>query len=117
MTNKPLSRIPKNRKTKNKMKLTENQMQTEFINTNMDILHKYLLWKETILPSQILNNDVAVLAEDVEVEDITYYETTLGAEGLKELFKDNGLVPNGESGDSVINYGVINPNPEDPTRV
>lgn len=41
-------------------------MQTKFINENMDILHKYLLWKETILPSQILDDSVEIEAEEVK---------------------------------------------------
>ena len=46
--------------------MTEEEMQTEFINTNMDVLHKYLLWKETILPAQILDDSVNIDAEEVE---------------------------------------------------
>lgn len=66
MAHKPLSRIPKNRKKK----MTEEEMQTMFINENMDILHKYLLWKETILPSQIVDSNVKIEADDVDFEDI-----------------------------------------------
>lgn len=46
--------------------MTEEEMQTKFLNENMDVLHKYLLWKETILPSQIVDADVKIEAEDVE---------------------------------------------------
>lgn len=46
--------------------MTEEEMQTKFINENMDILHKYLLWKETILPSQILDDSVEIEAEEVK---------------------------------------------------
>ena len=46
--------------------MTEEEMQTEFINSNMDVLHKYLIWKETILPSQILDDSVEIPAEEVE---------------------------------------------------
>ena len=51
--------------------MTEVEMQTKFIEENMDVLHKYLLWKETILPSQILDDSVDVEAEDVEVVEVT----------------------------------------------
>ena len=44
--------------------MTETEMQTKFINENMDVLHKYLLWKETILPSQILDDSVEIEAEE-----------------------------------------------------
>jgi len=54
-----------------KNKMTEVEMQTKFIEENMDVLHKYLLWKETILPSQILDDSVDVEAEDVEVVEVT----------------------------------------------
>ena len=47
-----------------KNNMTEEEMQTEFINSNMDVLHKYLLWKETILPSQILDDSVEIEAEE-----------------------------------------------------
>lgn len=47
-----------------KNKMSEEEMQTEFINSNMDVLHKYLLWKETILPSQILDDSVEIEAEE-----------------------------------------------------
>ena len=100
MAHEPLSRIPKNRKKK----MTENEMMEKFLNENTDILLKYMLWKEHIMEPQVLSADVKI-----EAEDVTHYESTLGAEGLKELFKDNGLTD--------INYGVIEPNPEDPTRV
>jgi len=50
--------------------MTEVEMQTKFINENMDILHKYLLWKETILEPQIVNSDVEIQANDVDYEDV-----------------------------------------------
>ena len=41
-------------------------MQTKFIEENMDVLHKYLIWKETILPAQVLDDSVEIPAEEVE---------------------------------------------------
>ena len=46
--------------------VTEYEMQDKFINENMDVLHKYLLWKETILPAQVLDDSVKIEAEEVE---------------------------------------------------
>lgn len=46
--------------------MTEYEMQDKFINENMDVLHKYLLWKETILPAQVLDDSVKIEAEEVE---------------------------------------------------
>jgi len=50
--------------------MTEVEMQTKFINENMDILHKYLLWKETILEPQVVDSDVKIEAEDVDYENL-----------------------------------------------
>ena len=75
-------------------------MQTKFIEENMDILHKYLLWKETILPSQIVDNDVEIPAEDVE------YEVVEKGKDVSVLqIKNNGT--SGMSEKKVDNYGII----------
>lgn len=84
------------------MENKEYELQTRFINENMDVLQKYLIWKEFISEEpQVLSADVTTEAVDVE-----YYESTLTQEQLNELF-----------GNSNTNYGVIEQNPNDPTRV
>lgn len=49
---------------------TEEELQTKFINENMDILHKYLLWKETILEPQVVDSDVNVEAVDIDYDEL-----------------------------------------------
>ena len=106
MENKPLSRIPKNRKSKMKNNMTEAQMMEKFINEHADIAFKYVLWQETILPNQIFNPDVNVEAVDLNGEEVQFI-----------TFNDPGDEHNNTSGNSVVNYGVIEQLPDDPTRV
>jgi len=56
-------------------------MQTKFINENMDILHKYLIWKETILEPQIVDSTVEFEGEITEAIDVT------GEVGYSEIKK------------------------------
>ena len=107
MNSKPLSRIPKNRKTKNNM--TEAQMMEKFINEHADIAFKYVLWQETILPNQVFNPDVNVEAIDVELEEVQHYESVLTQEELNELFKDDIITFN-DPGDEQPLTGKSNPN-------
>jgi len=51
--------------------MTEEEMQTKFINENMDILHKYLIWKEAILEPQIVDSTVEFEGEITEAIDVT----------------------------------------------
>ena len=67
--------------------MTEEEMQTEFINSNMDILHKYLLWKETILPAQILDDSVEIEAEEAEVVELN---GTSGMSITKKVIENYG---------------------------
>jgi len=67
--------------------MTEEEMQTEFINTNMDVLHKYLLWKETILPAQILDDSVEIEAEEAEVVELS---GTSGMSITKKVIENYG---------------------------
>ena len=51
------------------MDLKEYELQTRFINENMDILQKYLIWKEFISEDpQIVDNSVDIEAEDTDYE-------------------------------------------------
>jgi len=56
------------------MDFKEYELQTRFINENMDILHKYLIWKEFISEEngdpQILDADVKIEGQDVSVIEI-----------------------------------------------
>ena len=56
------------------MDIQEYELQTRFINENMDILHKYLIWKEFISEEngdpQILDAEVIIKADDVSVIEI-----------------------------------------------
>jgi hypothetical protein len=54
--------------------MTETEMQSKFINENMDVLQKYLLWRETILPSQILDPGVEMPAVDTDVVDLSFVD-------------------------------------------
>jgi len=56
-------------------------MQTKFINENMDILHKYLIWKEAILEPQIVDSTVEFEGEITEAIDVT------GEVGYSEIKK------------------------------
>jgi len=46
------------------MDLQEYELQTRFINENMDILQKYLIWKEFISEPQVLTGEVEIKAEN-----------------------------------------------------
>lgn len=56
------------------MENNEYELQTRFINENMDVLHKYLIWKEFISEEngdpQILDADVKIEGQDVSVIEI-----------------------------------------------
>jgi hypothetical protein len=52
--------------------MTEEELQTKFINENMDILKKYLIWKEHILPPQVLDESVDIEAETQDYDDVTF---------------------------------------------
>lgn len=56
------------------MENKEYELQTRFINENMDILHKYLIWKEFISEEngdpQVLDANVKIEGEDVSVIEI-----------------------------------------------
>ena len=67
--------------------MTEEEMQTKFINENMDILHKYLIWKEAILPSQILDDSVEIEAEETEVVELN---GTSGMSITKKVIENYG---------------------------
>ena len=70
-----------------KNNMTEEEMQTEFINSNMDILHKYLIWKEAILPAQILDDSVEIEAEEAEVIEVN---GTSGMSITKKVIENYG---------------------------
>ena len=70
-----------------KNNMTEEEMQTEFINSNMDILHKYLIWKEAILPAQILDDSVEIEAEEAEVIEVN---GTSGMSLTKKVIENYG---------------------------
>ena len=75
--------------------MTEVEMQSKFINENMDVLHKYLVWRETILPPQILDAGVEMPAIDTDVVDLSFMESgEQGKSEIKEL--------------KLTNYGIIN---------
>lgn len=85
--------------------MTETEMQTEFINTNMDVLQKYLIWREAILAPQILDEGVEMPAIDTDVVDLSFMDETNLTSDFEESF-------NGTSGTSVTeniikNYGII----------
>jgi len=56
------------------MENNEYELQTRFINENMDVLHNYLIWKEFISEQegnpQVLDADVEIKADDVNVIEI-----------------------------------------------
>lgn len=54
------------------MNLQEYELQTRFINENVDILQKYLIWKDFISDPQIVNEDVEIEADDVELLDVDW---------------------------------------------
>ena len=88
--------------------LTEVEMQSKFINENMDVLHKYLLWRETILPPQILDADVEMPAIDTEVVDLSFMDEPRKGD-LTQQWEESF---NGTSGHSITeqiikNYGII----------
>ena len=85
--------------------MTEIEMQTKFINENMDVLQKYLLWRETILPPQILDEGVDMPAIDTDVVDLSFMDENNLTDEWKESF-------NGTSGHNITlpilkKYGVI----------
>lgn len=57
------------------MDLQEYELQTRFINENMDILQKYLIWKDFISEPQIVNNGVEIEANEVEHLDLDWDDT------------------------------------------
>lgn len=74
--------------------MTEQEMQTKFINENMDVLQKYLIWREAILQPQILEEGVDMPAIDTEVVDLTdkFHESfngTSGTSGVTEQIAKN----------------------------
>ena len=70
--------------------MTEYEMQDKFINENMDVLHKYLLWKETILPAQVVTSNVDFNAEDVDYEVIG--EGVSGYSITEQVIKNYGIM-------------------------
>ncbi len=52
--------------------MTEIEKYRKFFEENTDILMKYMLWEDTILPPQILDEGVEREGDDVEFEDITF---------------------------------------------
>lgn len=75
--------------------MTETEMQSKFINENMDILQKYLIWRETILPPQILDEGVDMPAVDTDVVDLTgeWKESLNGTSGVTEqIVKNYGIM-------------------------
>ena len=52
------------------MDLQEYELQTRFLNENLDILQKYLIWKEFISEPQIVDENVNIEANDIDHEDI-----------------------------------------------
>ena len=54
------------------MDLQEYELQTRFLNENLDILQKYLIWKDFISEPQIVNEDVEIKADDVELLDVDW---------------------------------------------
>ena len=90
--------------------LTELEMQSKFINENMDVLHKYLLWRETILPPQILDAGVEMPALDTEVVDVSFMDEREG--NLTQQWEESFKGTSGTSGKSITetiakNYGII----------
>ena len=88
-------------------KMTEQEMQTEFINTNMDVLQKYLIWREVILQPQILDAGVEMPAIDTDVVDLSFMDERKG--DLTQQWEESF---NGTSGHSITeqiikNYGII----------
>ena len=79
--------------------MTEQEMQTKFINENMDVLQKYLIWREAILQPQILEEGVDMPAIDTEVVDLTdkFHESFNGTSGTS-----------GVTEEIAKNYGIIN---------
>ena len=69
--------------------MTEYEMQDKFLNENMDVLHKYLLWKETILPAQVVTSNVDFNAEDVEYEVI---EGGTSGNSITDTVKNYGII-------------------------
>jgi hypothetical protein len=58
------------------MDIKEYELQTRFINENMDILQKYLIWKDFVSDEpQFINGDVKIEAEDVELLDEDWDDT------------------------------------------
>jgi hypothetical protein len=53
------------------MDLKEYELQTRFINENMDVLQKYLIWKEFINEDpQIIDSGVKIEAQNIEDYDV-----------------------------------------------
>lgn len=74
----------------------ELELQNRFINENMDILQKYLIWKEFISEEpQILNTDVNVEAQDVDFK----------LEDVKKVVREVnfGIMLNNTKTDGIIN--------------
>ena len=80
--------------------MTDGELALKFIDEN-NLAGMFILWQEKFLDPQVFSGDVNV--EAIDVDYIT--------------FNDPGDEMNGTSGNSVMNYGVIEQSPEDPTRV
>ena len=90
--------------------MTETEMQSKFINENMDVLHKYLMWRETILPPQILDAGVEMPAVDQSVVDLSFMDEREG--DLTQQWEESFQGTSGTSGKSITetiakNYGII----------
>ena len=89
--------------------MTEQEMQTEFINTNMDVLQKYLIWREAILQPQILEEGVDMPAIDTDVVDLSFMNEREG--DLTQQWEESFQGTSGTSGVTeqiAKNYGIIN---------
>jgi len=56
--------------------MTECEMMTKFIEENTDIALKYLMWQELILEPQVVNSDVNIEAEDINIIDEDWDDTS-----------------------------------------
>jgi hypothetical protein len=56
--------------------MTEYEMMKKFIEENTDITLKYLMWQELILEPQVVNSDVKIEAEDINIIDEDWDDTS-----------------------------------------
>jgi|VirMetMinimDraft_7_1064189.scaffolds.fasta_scaffold211924_2 hypothetical protein len=56
--------------------MTDCEMMTKFIEENTDIALKYLMWQELILEPQVVNSDVNIEAEDINIIDEDWDDTS-----------------------------------------